>query len=422
MRIALLTPGRKAVFGIVALTLGFSLLGLSAVSFLASHFAQRGDASGLKLSTLLVPENAAYHDLLGHYLFFVEGSPDAAMQAYQRATTLDPYASRYWLDQAVIYELLNNQDAQSAAIEHALAAEPTNPGIAWEAATFFLARGQNSDALLQLRRVMEGDPSRASEVLETEWRVNPDVRSLLRDAIPAQPLVYWTFLDYLNSQGRNSDAFAVWSQLLRLKQPLERPRVFGYVEHLLNSQDVSTAQLVWQQAAPLCDLTHYQPGPANLVVNGDFSLDILNAGFDWRHETRPDVTLSLDPTETHGSQRSLLISFEGQPVSDTGVRQFIPVQPNSDYYFSAYSKTQDLQGAGGPRFVLRDAFTKAVYFSGQPLTELGFWKETTGAFHTGNNASLLLLQVLRVPENLPIRGKLWIGSVGLAAEPRGQAL
>jgi Carbohydrate binding domain len=421
MRIALSTPGRKAVFGVVAVGFATLLAARSATQYLATYFAGGGDLAGVTRAVWFSPRNANYHDLLGHLQFFVEQSPESALRSYQQAAALNPYSSRYWLDQGVVYKLLQDEDAQRRMIEHALVAEPTNPHIAWEAAALYEMRRQNPEALQQLRRVMEGDPSRATDAMELAWQINPDVNSLLSKTIPSQPLIYWNFLDFLNSKGRGDDAFAVWTKLAQMAQPLERPRVFAYVNHLLSTQDVSHAELVWQQAAPLCDLAHHQPSSANLVVNGDFSFEVLNAGFDWRYETGPDVTLSLDPTETHGSERSLLISFSGQPVSDAGVQQWIAVQPNSDYHFSAYSKTQDLQGAGGPRFVLQDAFDGVVDFAGEPLTQAGFWKQTTGVIRTGPNTRLLTVHIERFPERLPIRGKLWISGVRLVPSSPGQS-
>ena len=54
------------------------------------------------------------------------------------------------------------------------------------------------------------------------------------------------------------------------------------------------------------------PARNNLIVNGDFSLDVLNGGFDWQYQKQPSVTLTLDPSDFHGGHRSLLITFEAR--------------------------------------------------------------------------------------------------------------
>jgi hypothetical protein len=422
MRIALSTAVRKSVFAGITLLAAASLAGSSLLRYLADHLAHKGDLRSLQLAARLTPDNATYQDQLGRYSLFFEASPTDALRFYRRAENLSHQAAYPWLDEANVRGLLGDSAGQEAALEHALEVEPTDSTTAWLAANLLFARGKNQQALLELHHVMEADPSRGPEALELAIKIDPDVPSLLQNVLPPQPPLYWQFLDYLNSNHRDADAFAVWTRLVRLQQPMERQRVFGYVEYLLSRHDVSRAQLVWQQASPFCSLAGYQPGDSNLVVNGEFALDILNTGFDWRYQTQPEVALSLDPTEPHGSQRSLLIRFTGQPVGEVGLRQLIPVRANSNYRFSAFSKTQELQGAGGPRFVLQDAFNDTVYYSGEALSGSGSWKESTGRFRTGAETQLLSLRIIRVPQGATIRGKLWISSVRLTPDSGAEPL
>jgi hypothetical protein len=150
------------------------------------------------------------------------------------------------------------------------------------------------------------------------------------------------------------------------------------------------------------------------VVNGDFSLPVLNGGFDWLYEKSSDVALALDPTESHSGHRSLSIIFDSRGMEDAGIRQLIPVEPHTEYEFSAYFKSEDIQGAGGPRFLLEDHFTRANYFASEELKDANVWKQVTGTFSTGPDTTLLVLRIQRVPAGNAIRGKLWIGGVRLA--------
>ena len=172
--------------------------------------------------------------------------------------------------------------------------------------------------------------------------------------------------------------------------------------------EVDQARLVWQQAATLCGLSAYQPSPENLVVNGDFSLNVLNGGFDWQYHQSKEVSLALDPTQSHGGHRSLLITFDARKIDDAGIGQLVPVQPSTGYDFSAYFKADDIQGAGGPRFALQDLYTATTYFTSDELKNADFWKEVSGSFTTGPDTRLLLLRIQRDPPGMPIRGKLWI--------------
>ena len=81
------------------------------------------------------------------------------------------------------------------------------------------------------------------------------------------------------------------------------------------------AAAAWDQAANVLNLPAYLPSPDNLIVNGDFGLDILNGGFDWTYQTQPGVKLLLDASDFREGERSLSITFEGPGISDAGIRQ-----------------------------------------------------------------------------------------------------
>jgi hypothetical protein len=241
----------------------------------------------------------------------------------------------------------------------------------------------------------------------------------LRDVVPAKSTAYIAFLDLLMAKHETAATAKVWEKLIATSptsQPFDLRHVYEYVEYLLNHKDVDQARLVWQQVAPRFGLSSYLPTRNNLIVNGDFTFDVLNGGFDWQYQKQRSVTLTLDPSDFHGGHRSLLIAFDGPGVIDAGIRQFIAVQPDTTYQFSAFYKNGEIEGAGGPHFTLQDAYTQAVLYDSDELKEAGFWKSATGEFTTGDDCRLLILHVRRLPEGSPIRGKLWVDDFRLAAK------
>jgi len=290
--------------------------------------------------------------------------------------------------------------------------------VAWEAANFFLVRGDNETALREFHVVLESEPSMAGLAIQFCWRIEPDVDALLRDVVPTRSTAYSAFLNLLMSKQETAATAKVWAALMATTKPFEMSEVNDYFQYLLNHKDVDQARLVWQQAAPRFGLAGYVPTRNNLIVNGNFSLDVLNGGFDWQYQKQPSVTLTLDPSDFHGgARRSLLISFDGPGVTDAGIRQFIAVQPNTTYEFSAYYKNGEFEGAGGPRLTVQDVYTQAVLYESDELTDAGgFWKSATGEFTTGDDCKLLVLHVRRLPEGSPIRGKLWVDDFRLSAK------
>jgi len=70
-----------------------------------------------------------------------------------------------------------------------------------------------------------------------------------------------------------------------------------------------------EETADVLGLSAYLPTEENLVVNGDFSLDILNGGFDWNYVTRTGVRPLLDPSDFREGHRSLSLTFEGPGIN-----------------------------------------------------------------------------------------------------------
>ena len=416
MRVPLTSSARQ-----LSLVLAFAFtvsayLWLVSRQFLASYFSDRAVLASLQRAVRWQPGDAEYRHRLGRYSFLIQRSPEAAVESYRAAVGLNPHQARYWFDLAAAYQLLGNVEGQKDALERALFADPTTPDFAWEAGNFYLVQGDTDKALHEFRVVMESDPYLPPAALQLCWRVKPDIDALLRDVVPPKMSVYSTFLDFLTSKKETAAAAKVWTQMVQLRQPLETHFLFDYVRFLIGQREVDQAQVVWQQAASLCALSPYQPSPENLVINGDFSLNVLNGGFDWLYQQSKEVTLALDPTQSHGGHRSLLITFDARAINDAGIRQLVPVKPATRYDFSAYFKAEDMQGAGGPRFAIQDLYTETTYFASDDLKNADFWKEVNGNFTTGPDTKLLVLRIQREPPGIPVRGKLWIDGVRLVEQ------
>jgi len=384
--------------------------------FVASVFAEKPELASLQRAVRLDPGDAEYRNHLGRYYALVARDPGTAIEPYRAAVQLDPHSARYWFDLASAYQVLGDISNQTLALESAIAADPTTPDVAWEAANLYLVQGDNDKASREFRVVLENDPELANLAIRLCWRINPDVDTLLRDVVPARSPAYIAFLELLEIKQETAATAKVWAALMASSQPFELRYVYDYFQYLLNHKDVDQARLVWQQAAPRFGLSSYLPTRNNLIVNGDFGLDVLNGGFDWQYQKQGSVTLTLDPSDFHGGHRSLQITFDGPGVIDAGIRQFVAVQPSTLYEFSAYYKNGELEGAGGPHFTIQDAYTQAVLYDSDELKEAGFWKSATGEFTTGADCKLVLLHVRRLPEGSPIRGKLWVDDFHLVAK------
>jgi tetratricopeptide (TPR) repeat protein len=415
MEIALNSPPKKTLVIAVFAPLALLYIFLAARIFVATIFADRDDLASLQRAVRLDPGNAEYRDHLGRYYARVARDPGQAIEPYRAAVRINPHSARYWFDLASAYQVMGDTRDQSVALQHAIEADPTTPDVAWEAANFYLAQGEDDKALREFRVVLENDPSLADFAIQYCWRIKPEAAELLRDVVPHKSSPLLAFLNLLMAKEQVGATKQVWAALISGREPFALDRVYSYFNFLISHREVDQARLVWQQSATRFGLSSHLPSSNNLIVNGDFHLDVLNGGFDWQYQKQQSVSLTLDASDFHAGHRSLLIAFDGPGVTDAGIRQYIAVVPRTRYDFSAYYKNGEIEGAGGPHFTIQDAYTQTVLYDSEELKESGFWKSATGEFTTGDDCRLLLLHVRRIPEGSPIRGKLWVDDFRLVA-------
>jgi Flp pilus assembly protein TadD len=418
MEISLVPQRKFAILAFVAaLTLAFA--GLVARQFAAAHYSHQADLASLQAATRLEPGNAEYAYRVGRYKFLVNSDPAAALQSYRTAAELNPHNARYWLALAQAYQWLGDSDHQLASLERGIHTNPTTPDVAWEAANLYLVRGETEKAMPELKIAMANDISVLPAALQLAWRATPDADTLLRDVIPPTAQAYVAFLDMLIAHKETAACAVAWDHLVRLQQPVEMSRLFDYFRYLISHHEVAQAQLAWRQATQLAGIPAYLPSADNQIVNPNFDLKVLNGGFDWVYIKQRSVDLALDPAQPYVGHNSLSINFNGQGAGDAGIRQLVPLQPNSTYNFSGYYKAQNLEGAGGVRFAIQDAYDETMYFTSDNFSDAAFWKSVPGTFRTGPELKLAVLRVQRFPEGSPFRGRLWIAGLKLtqAQEP-----
>jgi len=415
MTISLGANSRKLAFAGASLLFVALASGLSLRIFLAETASQSEQPAAWLRAVRLVPENAAYHNQLGNYELLLNNA-GLAIHEQQTAVRLNPFMASYWFDLARAEQVTGRVDEQERALVNATLAEPTAPEVAWEAGNFFQARGEQQKALAQFRHVMESDPTMTPDALAMAWRIQPDAPKLLAEAIPPKADVQLDFLWLLVARNEVDASLKVWASIAALRQPVNPERGASYVDYLLAQQRPDAALAVWQQLAPVAGLTPYLPND-NLIVNGRFELAPLNRGLDWHYISNQNVRLVLDATEFQEGTKSLVIEFTGGGVNEAGIYQFIPAKPETSYEFTGHFKSDELDGAGGLRFSLQDAYTNAVLYQSDDLRSPGSWRTAGGIFQTGASTRLLALRIVRVPPGNAIHGRLWIDNLQLIARP-----
>jgi hypothetical protein len=415
MLIELRSPLRRFCFAGACLIVIGMYLPFAGRAYLAAHLAAKPDLPNIQKAIRLEPSNAEYRALLGRNLALYGASLDEAISDYRTAVRLNPYKARYWLDLAGAYQVAGRIDQQAQSVEQAVEADPTTPDVAWEAANFFLIRGNLGKALPYFRVVLANDPDAVDSALQLCWRATGDANQMFDLALPRRTDLYLSFLRLLVSKQEVAAAESAWDHLIGLQQIFPPKLAFPYFRLLLAKREVTAAKTAWQQLAQVDpEIQPYLASRENLIVNGGFEEDLLNGGFDWWYESNQHSALAIDTDQFYGGTRSLSVTFDGRNAPNAGIAQLIPVKPDTDYDFSAESRTQDIDSASGPRFAITDAYTPtSSYVLTDDLLGTNPWHKQQARFHTGPSTNLLMLEVIRQPAAPLIRGKLWIDDVRL---------
>ncbi len=379
---------------------------------LGARGARSLDRAAIERAIRWEPANAEHRAQLGRHFMFVAQDAASATREYEIAVALNPHVARYWLDLANACQFRGDTARQREALEHAIQADPNTPDVAWEAANFFLVQGDMTRALRGFRTVLAADPYRVRSALELSWRAtgNPDQ---VVDLLPRDSASYLKFVDLLASRHELAAADRVWTRMIALGAGPEPKLAFPYLQYLLDQHEVARARRGWQELAGASkSLEPYQDGE-NLIVNGGFTQEILNGGFDWRFRARPGLTISLDSSEFHGGSPSLLLAFDGSDIADAGLWQLVPVDPGAAYEFSAFVKSDDLRSASGPRLAISDAYSEATLLETSEVLGSGVWQPVRGELHTRSDTTLVAVRVVRSQAQTRIRGKLWLDDLRL---------
>jgi tetratricopeptide (TPR) repeat protein len=379
----------------------------------ASHLADSNRLEDLERAARLVPENAEFPHAAGLQLSESFQSYESAMRYLQTAATLNPNSANNWLDLASIDLAAGKLPEQDAALEQALQAEPGNPDVAAEVADYYLAAGEASRALPLFRRAMAEDPSSAESLLGVSWNATRDAKLMLDQVVPPNPEIQLDFLRLLTDRGDSTSAHLVWEHLLAGRANFRPQLSFFYFDYMIRMHESENyARACTQLPDDLPSLKNYSPNE-NLIVNPGFELPLLYGGCDWRYERVDHAAAGIDDQVAHSGSRSLSATFDGSPVEDLGWKECVPLQPNKDYEFSAWIKSEDVVSSSGPRFSIADAYTGATILLTDDILDTHSWQEIHGSFRAPADTQLATIRIIRSPGNTMIRGRVWIDDLRL---------
>ena len=413
MRIALSSPVREGTFLVGCAT---SLLFAWALCFqaVAEHWLQNlATRERLARAARLQPLNAEIPEKLG----IVEMSASTADFAgavlhLQRAVALNPHSSRAWLNLADAYAVIDDGFRREDAVRHALAAEPKDTQVQWEAANLFITT--DLDRSLQLLRgVVENDPQYAPAAMQVAYAASNNNIEKAMLAVPLAATSRLHLMRWLLERNEFNAADRVWPTVIASPGNVSARETFFYFDSLIARHQVDRAAAAWSEVVHKDAALRERLQRDNLLHNGDFEGDLLNGGFGWRYIPTSGVAATLDTSTFHGGTRSLALQIDGENLQDLGVRELVKVEPGAQYRLSGWLHAEELEAAHGIRIGVNDAYTHSQLWMTDDVLGSFPWRQLDGTFTVPQETTLVEISLMRSPASGHIRGRLWVDDLRL---------
>ncbi|NJD56111.1 MAG: tetratricopeptide repeat protein [Nitrospirae bacterium] len=380
------------------------------------YFFNRATESGLLSAGHFDSGNDTYPYLLGKlYLTDIQTpAPDKAIAHYRRSISLNPLQSGAWTELSRAYRMTGRQKEAERALERAVKLSPNDPGLMWDAGTFWITSGMTAEAFTAFRRYLLIEPDYQTMVYDLSWKLRPDNAYIFRNLVPETYEHRSKYLAYLMSAKKTVEAQEVWKTLDQ--GSLRQDDFIAYVNFLISNGLYEQAGEVWKEITGKIG-DRERDEAASLVWNSGFEHEILNGGFDWQIRETEGVNVFLDESVHMTGRRSLGVVFDGKHNPDIAfASEVIRVIPGASYQLKGNIKTEALTTTNGVFLQVTGHNCAGLDKRSEVMTGTAFWKEALIDFDAPASCSAVVVMARR--ERSPkldnkIEGTAWIDGISL---------
>jgi len=341
-----------------------------------------------------------------------------AVREYEIAVRLAPNDYRYWMQLGRALEASGDVDGGEKALRRAHELAPSYSYPRWYLGNLLLREGKQDEAFREFVQASQADSGLLPQVFSLSWELfGGNADQIATIACPntdarAQLAIY------LVNRNEADSAIRIWESLssedrkdLRdvaetLKKSLFDSGHFHYVLEIMRDLETDTNSL---------------PQPEKFF-NAGFEKDTSSrtAGkFGWSIDTSVQAQISVDHSQWHNGRGSLKIIFKSPGNLDTiNVSQIVVVEPDTQYRFECYARTQDLRSGGTPVIAILDAENKTLLARSTPLPDgTNEWQPVTFEFRTKRRMEGITVTLGRASCGsdplCPIFGTVWYDDFSL---------
>lgn len=332
------STSRLLLFGTVSLlatAAAFSalLLGYADLEF------RRGDSVGLQRALRIAPLDAGY---LARWSLLT-ADPEASSQALKKAVDSNPWYAWAWIQLGLAAEgagensLAERDLLRAAAVDHGFAP-------CWALCNYYLRSGEFRSFWKWTRAALSIEDAESLPVLRLAWRVAPDVRSVLDQAVPHSDFARRRFLAFVIGEHPLGTDFSALSGLFSAATPDDVPALDSWARTLVNAGEVGHAVELWNSmcARRLLPFKGIPDETDNLLTNAAFTTAPSGRVFDW-HFMRAE---GID-AESHAPGAFALTLSGNQPEHWRILTQQVPVQAGRRYALNFQTHLSSGRAAAG---------------------------------------------------------------------------
>lgn len=341
--------------------------------------------------------NADAHHLLG---LIYRDDPEAldleqAKLNLKKATELNPYNWRYWLELAGVYEIARTVEEAEGAYLKAVEVNPRAGLYRWRLANFYLRLARLDGALAEFGRAIEFDRGYLQQTLLLLLKSGAPVEGIL-GIWPEDRQARLMLIRFLiNRGGMEGLIDQVWRKLDALDRPTAEEGEF-YLRYLLDRGRFQEVRKEWMRLNQV-------DGFGSFLWNGDFEYRLSGGLLDWKYGNQQITRVNAD----------LRIEFDGTENLDYyGLEQLVIVEP-AEYEFSMRVKSESISTEQGLYFEV--VGNGLLAHTGMILGTTP-WSEYKTVFRVPKGTNLVTVRLRRRPSRRidnKLSGVLWVDWVRL---------
>ena len=362
----------------------------------------------------LAPQDPMSHLILGSFIQ-TQLPPDQiplVVAEYEKAVSLSPNDYRCWIALGNAFEQAGDFDKAEEALRQGVKLAPSYAYTRWSLGNLLLRTDRYPEAFAELRLASEADKELQPQLFNLAWQLNKNDYEALKAAVGNAPDVRAEFSTYMVARGVYDEGLRLWNSLNETEKRDHRTAADSIINSLIKGNRFHLAVEVWNDVAP---------GPAyraeiGHIIDRGFEDNVAHgkgAVFGWVVQPVSQVQLGIAPNMGHTGSRSLRLVFQvRQKLNGMDVSQLVPVQPNTQYDFECYMKTERLESASTPVVVITapDSYSALASSEAAPSGSNN-WQRIPLSFKTDAGTEAVRIRILRgscVDSPVcPIFGTVW---------------